>query len=61
MIIHLLNVYDVVILDFFCDILCLNVKMYLWLKLYTVPFFVIGQTYKNHARDQIIISPTVTG
>ena len=23
---------------FFCDILSLNVKMYLWLKLYTVPF-----------------------
>ena len=23
-----------------------NVKMYLWLKLYTVPFFVSGQTYK---------------
>ena len=31
---------------FFCDILFLNVKMYLWLKLYTVPFFVSGQTYK---------------
>ena len=31
---------------FFCDILSLNVKMYLWLKLYTVPFFVSGQTYK---------------
>ena len=30
----------------FCDILSLNVKMYLWLKLYTVPFFVSGQTYK---------------
>ena len=24
----------------------LNVKMYLWLKLYTVPCFVSGQTYK---------------
>ena len=47
MIINLLNVYDVVILDFFviCD-LSLNVKMYLWLKLYTVPFFVSGQIYK---------------
>ena len=32
--------------EFFCDILSLNVKMYLWLKLYTVPFFVSGQTYK---------------
>ena len=31
---------------FFCDILSLNVKMYLWLKLYTVPIFVSGQTYK---------------
>ena len=31
---------------FFCDILSLNVKMYLWLKWYTVPFFVSGQTYK---------------
>ena len=31
---------------FFCDILSPNVKMYLWLKLYTVPFFVSGQTYK---------------
>ena len=31
---------------FFFDILSLNVKMYLWLKLYTVPFFVSGQTYK---------------
>ena len=31
---------------FFCDILSLNVKMYVWLKLYTVPFFVSGQTYK---------------
>ena len=30
----------------FYDILSLNVKMYLWLKLYTVPFFVSGQTYK---------------
>ena len=30
----------------FNDILSLNVKMYLWLKLYTVPFFVSGQTYK---------------
>ena len=40
------HLYDVVILDFFCDILSLNVKMYLWLKLYTVPFFVSGQTYK---------------
>ena len=29
----------------FCDILSFNVKMYLWLKLYTVPFFVSGQTY----------------
>ena len=29
----------------FCDILSLNVKMHLWLKLYTVPFFVSGQTY----------------
>ena len=29
----------------FCDILSLNVKMYLRLKLYTVPFFVSGQTY----------------
>ena len=26
--------------------LSLNVKMYLWLKWYTVPFFVSGQTYK---------------
>ena len=31
---------------FFCDFLSLNVKMYLWLKLCTVPFFVSGQTYK---------------
>ena len=31
---------------FFCDILSLNVKMCPWLKLYTVPFFVSGQTYK---------------
>ena len=31
---------------FFCDILSRNVKMYLWLKLYTAPFFVSGQTYK---------------
>ena len=31
---------------FFCNIISLNVKMYLWLKLYTVPFFVSGQTYK---------------
>ena len=30
----------------FCDILFLNVKMYIWLKFYTVPFFVSGQTYK---------------
>ena len=29
-----------------CDILSLNIKMYQWLKLYTVPFFVSGQTYK---------------
>ena len=43
---------------FFCDILSLNVKMYPWLKLYTVPFFVSGQTTKS-ARDQIIIAPTV--
>ena len=45
MIINLWNVYDVVILDFFM-IFCLNFKMYLWLKLYTVPFFVSWQTYK---------------
>ena len=31
---------------FFCDIPFLNVKMYLWLKSYTGPFFVSGQTYK---------------
>ena len=31
---------------FFCDILSLRVKMYLWLKLYAVPFFLSGQTYK---------------
>ena len=31
---------------YICDILSLNVKMYPWLKLYTVPFFVSGQTYK---------------
>ena len=31
---------------FFCDILSLKVKMYLLLKLYTVPFFVSAQTYK---------------
>ena len=31
---------------FFCDILLLNVQMYLWLKLYTVPFFVSEQTDK---------------
>ena len=31
---------------FFCDILFLNVKVYLWLKWYTVQFFVSGQTYK---------------
>ena len=31
---------------FFGDILSLNVKIYLWLKLYTVPFFVRRQTYK---------------
>ena len=30
----------------FCDTMSLNVKMYLWLKLYTVPFFVSGQTNK---------------
>ena len=30
----------------FYNILSLNVKMYLWLKLYTVPFFVSGQTCK---------------
>ena len=30
----------------FGDILSLNVKMYLWLKLHTIPFFVSGQTYK---------------
>ena len=41
----------------FGDILSLNVKMYLWLKLYTVAFFVSGQT--KLARDQIIIAPTV--
>ena len=29
MIINIENLYDVVILDFFCDILLLNVKMYL--------------------------------
>ena len=28
------------------NILFLNVKMYLWLKLYTVPILVSGQTYK---------------
>ena len=50
--------YDVVILDFFCDIQSLNVKIYLSLKLYTVPFFVSGQPTKS-ARDQIIIAPTV--
>ena len=43
-IINIYNLYDVVIVDFLCDILSLNVKMYLWLKLYTVPFFVSGQT-----------------
>ena len=31
---------------FFCDILSLSVTMHLWLKLYTVPLFVSGQTYK---------------
>ena len=31
---------------FFCEFLSLNVKMYLWLKLCPVPFFVSGQTYK---------------
>ena len=31
---------------FFIFILSLNVKMYLWLKLYTVPLFVSEQTYK---------------
>ena len=30
----------------FCDILSLNVKMYLWLKLYIIPFFVSGLIYK---------------
>ena len=31
----------------FWGIFCLSMlKMYLWLKLYTVPFFVSGQTYK---------------
>ena len=30
----------------FCDILSLNVKMYLRLKWYTVPFFISGQPYK---------------
>ena len=30
----------------FFETLSLNVKMYLWLKWYTVPFFVSGQTYK---------------
>ena len=41
----IINVYNsnVVILDFFV-IFCLNVKMYL--KLYTVLFFVSGQTYR---------------
>ena len=43
---------------FLYDILSLNVKMYLWLKLYTVPFFVSGQTYKI-SKGQIIIAPTV--
>ena len=38
MIINIYNLYILVILDF--------VKMYLWLKLYTVPIFVSGQTYK---------------
>ena len=43
MIINIQNLYNVVI---FYNILSLNVKMYLWLKLHTVPFFVSGQTYK---------------
>ena len=29
MTINILHLYDVVILDFFCDILSLNVKMYI--------------------------------
>ena len=46
------------LLFWICDILSLNVKMYLCLKLYTVPFFVSGQTYKI-SKDQIIIAPIV--
>ena len=43
----IINIYKIcMMLLIFCDILFLNVKMYLWLKLYTVPFFVSGQTYK---------------
>ena len=41
---------------FFCDILSLIVKMYLWLKLYTVPFFVSGQTYKISKRSHFFSS-----
>ena len=43
MIINIYILYNVVILDFFV-IFCLS--MLKWLKLYTVPFFVSGQTYK---------------
>ena len=38
--------YMMLLFWIFCDILSLNVKMHLCLKLYTVPFFVSGQTYK---------------
>ena len=40
------TIYMMLLFWIFCDILSLNVKMYLWLKLYTVPFFVSGQIYK---------------
>ena len=49
----------------FCDILTLNVKMYLRLKLYTVPFFVSGQTNKiskgsNNYCSHCIYMATIT-
>ena len=40
------KIYMMLLFWIFFDILSLNVKMYIRLKSYTVPFFVSGQTYK---------------
>ena len=45
---------------FFCDILSLSDKMYLWIKWYTVPFFVSGQTYKIYIYITISVTSIVT-